>query len=68
MVNRTKKLPNIALKHKAGLSIIFAGFTQNAFKRFHSLMRAFALLTGKRIGDKSLFKNRIQNGEDRNGE
>lgn len=65
MINKIKKLPHIAFKSIARNRIVSAFFPKHGLGGQYALVRAFADATGKRVGNKSLLKNRIQYPEHR---
>ncbi len=61
MVNRIKKLSNVAFQSKTCFRIVSAHLTQHGSQSLHSFVVSFTDATGKRIVNIGRFKNWIQN-------
>ncbi len=65
VINRIEKLPHVALEREARPRIILTLSTDHAFGGQHPLVCTLIDSARKRIGDKGLLKNRIENSENR---
>src|SRR3989338_355226 len=64
MIHAVEKLLNIAFQYKARPRSVRADFSHHSFERFYSFVIAESYPAGKRGGNKSFFKNRVDDGKD----
>jgi hypothetical protein len=65
VINRIEKLSHIAFEREARPCVVSAFSSDHALGGQHALVRSFADTTRKRIGDKGLLKNGVQDSENR---